>query len=280
MPSQIRHPEWRESLEDTKYPFEPAATLTSDTGNKIPEESFIDAHLYPIGAGVSMFLSKISVTSEFVTFYIGDADTGSSTTSVASGAISVPGTDSNVRLTDPYGRPAGVLISTSENLGLFRSFGIGDHIFGKEDTPFVAMACMPTPQVGVRGITIPDGTLFTGPVWIVGEDGVVVTKETVTDPATCDTAQQTNDVIRIDVVGDPLFRRRLCVPRNLFTTPNFIQKIRVVNGDSEFTCAPDEHGYFTIHGNDSLAGDAALRVRITEDGRLEFVVEGSPNYNI
>jgi hypothetical protein len=276
MPSQIRHPEWRKSLEDTKYPFEPDATLTSDTGNTIPDDSFADAHLYPIGAGVSLYLSKILVTSELVTFSIGDENS----VVVASGDFAVPGDSDNVRLTDSYGRPAGIFISTAANLGLFRSFGIGEHIFTRGATPFVAVACMPTPQIGVRGISIPDGTLFTGPVWFVGEDGVVVSKETVTDPATCDTAQQTHDVIRIDVVGDPLFRRRLCVPRNLFTTPNFVQKIRVVNGDSEFTCAPDAHGYFTIQGNDSLAGDAALRVRITEDGRLEFLVEGSPNYNI
>tara|TARA_R110000824_G_scaffold397067_1_gene599485 strand:+ start:401 stop:1231 length:831 start_codon:yes stop_codon:yes gene_type:complete len=276
MPSQVRHPEWRKSLEDTKYPFESAATLTSNNGSKIPKNSFADAHLYPIGADASMHLSKISVTSEFVTFYIGDANS----TNVGSGYISVPGNAGTVRLTDSFGRPAGILISTSENLGMFRSLGVGDHTFEKTATPFVAMACMPTPQIGVRGIVIPDGTLFTGPVWLVGEDGVVITQETVTSPATCDTSQQVHDVIRIDIVGDPLFRRRLCVPRNLFTTPNFVKKIRVVNGDSQWTCAPDSHGYFTIHGNDSLAGDAALRVRITEEGKLEFAVAGSPNYNI
>lgn len=283
MPSQIRHPQWRESLEDTKYPFEPTARLTSSTGNAIPEDSFIDAHLYPIGASASMYLSKISVSSENITFHIGDSDSAS----VASGSVPVPGTEPTVRLTDSYGRPAGIIVSESEKLGLFRSFGLGDHKFGRTDTPFVATACMPTPQIGVRGITIPDGTLFTGPVWIVGEDGVVVTKETVTAPATCDTAAQTQEVIRVDIVGDPLFRRRLCgdpgepqPPRNLFTTPNFIQKIKVVNENTDWTCAPDDNGYFTIHGNDSLAGDSALRVRITEDGRLEFLVEGSPNYNI
>jgi hypothetical protein len=276
MPSQIRHPQWRASLEDTKYPFEPTARLTSSTGNVIPEDSFIDAHLYPIGASASMYLSKVSVSSEYVTFHIGDSDS----VSVASGNVPVPGTEPVVRLTDSYGRPAGIIISESEKLGLFRSFGLGDHEFKKADTSFVATVCMPTPQIGVRGIVIPDGTLFTGPVWLVGEDGVVITKETVTAPATCDAAAQVQEVIRVDVVGDPLFRRRLCVPRDLFTTPNFIQKIKVVDANSEWTCAPDADGYFTIHGNDSLAGDSALRVRITEDGRLEFSVEGSPNYNI
>ena len=256
MPSRIRHPQWRESLEDTKYSFEPASTLTSDGGNTIPEDSFIDAHLYPIGADVSLYLSKISVSSEFVIFHIGD----SNSTSVASGEIPVPGTEATIRLIDPYGRPAGIIVSESEKLGLFRSFGIGDHEFKRTATPFVATACMPTPQIGVRGISIPDGTLFTGPVWLVGEDGVVITQETVTDAATCDTAAQTREVIRVDIVGDPLFRRRLCVPRNLFTTPKFIQKIRVVSEEAEWECAPDANGYFTIHGNDSLAGDSALRV--------------------
>ena len=271
MPSQIRHPEWRKSLEGTKYPFEPDATLTSDTGNVIPEDAFLDAHLYPIGAGASLYLSQISVAADSVTFHIGDT----TSTDLASGTFSITGSASSIRLADIYGRPAGIIVSKTENLALFSAFGVGDPLFEPGDTPFVAAACMPTPQVGVRGIMIPDGTLFTGPVWLVGEDGVVVSRETVTSPATCNTASQVDEVIRVDIVGDPLFRRRLCEPADLFTTPSFIQEIRVVNGTSEWTCSPDDFGYFTIQGNDAHASDSALRVGITADGKLEFKVEGS-----
>jgi|TARA_R110000824_G_scaffold82768_4_gene207396 hypothetical protein len=275
MPSQIRHPEWQSSLEDTNYPFEPDAKLLNSAGDIVPPDVFLDAHFYPIGGSGSMYLSKVEVTAEAVTLYIGD----SSTLEIASGSVTITGSNDIVRLTDVYGRPAGIIISEASRLGMFRALGIGEHSFTQLETPFVATVCMPTPQIGVRGIVIPDGTLFTGPVWIVGEDGVVVSKETAEMPATCDTSAQTQDVIRIDVVGDPLFRRRLCVPNDLFATPNFVQKIRIVNGNEQWTCSPDEHGYFYIQGNDSLAGDAALRVRTTTSGELKFEVVGTPNFN-
>jgi hypothetical protein len=275
MPSQIRHPEWRSSLEDTKYPFEPGAKLVNGSGDIIPPDSFLDAHLYPIGGGAPIYLSSIVITVDNIIFHIGD----NSSNDIASGSIAVTGSSDTVRLTDAYGRPAGILVSEAARLGLFRSFGIGEHVFTKEQTPFVATVCMPTPQIGVRGIVIPDGTVFTGPVWIVGEDGVVVSKETVTSPATCDRGEETYEVIRVDVVGDPLFRRRLCIPADLFTTPNFMRGIRVVNGSEEWVCTPDEHGYFYIQGNDSLAGDPALRVRTTTRGELKFEVVGTSNFD-
>ena len=271
MVSQIRHPEWRQSLEDTKYPFEDGATLVNSTNKSIPPDIFLDAHLYPIGASSNMYLSRVEVTSAKVTVHIGD----DSSRSVASGDISVSSPTDSVRLTDSYGRPAGILISDSSRLGVLRAFGLGTHDFRSTASSFVAGVCMPTPQVGVRGVQLDDGSLLAGPVWLVGEDGVVVSRETVENPATCDTAAQTQEVIRVDVVGDPLFRRRLCTPKELFTTPSFIKKIKVVNGAEEWLCEPDSHGYFSIQGNDSLAGDAALRVRITPEGNLEFRVEGS-----
>ena len=275
MPSQVRHPEWRSSLEDTKYPFEPSATLVNSSGTAVLPDSFLDAHFYPIGAKDRLYLSAVVVTTDLVTFRIGD----SVSTNVASGSVTITGTSDTVRLLDSYGRPAGIIVSEANRLGIFRAFGIGEHVFTREQTAFVATVCMPTPQIGVRGIVIPDGTLFTGPVWFVGEDGVIVSKEAVLAPATCDTEVQTHDVIRVDVVGDPLFRRRLCVPTDLFTTPNFVKKIRIVSGSEEWVCTPDEHGYFYVQGNDSLAGDPALRVRTTTRGELKFEVVGTSNFH-
>ena len=271
MVSQIRHPEWRESLEDTKYPFESGATLLNATGKSIPPDIFLDAHLYPIGADANMYLSRVEVTSQKVTLHVGDI----SSRSIATGTIDFSSPVDSIRLTDSFGRPAGIFVSEASRLGIFRAFGMGTHEFSASASSFVAGVCMPTPQVGVRGVQLEDGSLLAGPVWLVGEDGVVVSRETVEDPATCDTPAQTHEVIRVDAVGDPLFRRRLCTPKELFSTPSFIKKIKIVNGEDEWLCEPDVHGYFTIQGNDSLAGDAALRVRITPEGNLEFQVEGS-----
>lgn len=271
MVSQIRHPEWRRSLEDTKYPFEDAATLTNSEGKIIPENVFLDAHLYPIGGGSNMYLSRVDVAHQAITLHIGDDDN----TSIATASISVSEPENSVQLKDSFGRPAGIFVSEASRLGVFRAFGLGTHTFRPNQSPFVANVCMPTPQIGVRGIRLADGSLMTGPVWLVGDDGVVITRETVVSPATCSSSSQVDEVIRIDIVGDPLFRRRLCTPKELFTTPTFIKKIKIVNEGNEWLCEPDENGYFSIQGNDSLAGDAALRVRITPEGNIRLEVEGS-----
>jgi hypothetical protein len=79
-------------------------------------------------------------------------------------------------------------------------------------------------------------------VWLIGEDGVVLRKD--------------ENAIRVDIVGDPLFKRKLCTTTGgnieLFVTPNFV---RTVNG-----IKPDEYGNFTITANNELAGDTILRI--------------------
>ena len=110
---------------------------------------------------------------------------------------------------------------------------------------------IPTPEPGLRGLLTPGGDLFTGDVWIVGDNGVVV--------------RDTGDGnIRIDIVGDPLFRRKLCGSVELFNTPNII---RTING-----CPPDEHGNFQLNVGDLITENTLLRINPTDTGlRIEAV---------
>ena len=117
---------------------------------------------------------------------------------------------------------------------------------------FAATCVTPMPAAGVRGFTTPDGTLFTGDVWLVGEDGVVVREE--------------DGAVRIDVVGDPLFRRRLCQPVQLFTTPRFV---KTING-----MRPDARGDFKITAGRALAADTVLRVYTDDTGGITFEAVG------
>jgi hypothetical protein len=266
---EIRHPEWRDELESTRYPFAATATLDNGNGGVILEGSFLDAHLYPIGAGEGLYLRSVELGYEFGTRTIADR-----VRDVCSGQFRVPNPQDNVRLTDEYGRPAGLLVSESVRLAMFLSWGIGVHEFEPEMTEFAATCCMPTPEIGVRGIQLADGSLLTGPVWLVGGDGVVLRHETVElPPQSCRQPGETVDVIRVDVVGDPLFRRRLCNPVDLFQTPRFVQRLAIrQQGQLLFVCEPDEQGNFSIQRNDSLAGDSAIRVRTTRDGVIFEVV--------
>jgi hypothetical protein len=171
-------------------------------------------------------------------------------------------------------------VSEPQRLAAFASFGVGDHEFTQNQTEFVATVCMPTPEIGLRGVVLPDGTIMSGALWFVGEDGIVITDSEVTVPGGCGVPTVDYPTIRVDIVGDPLFRRRLCQPRELFTTPKFVKKIKVVNGDNTWECAPDTNGRMYIQGNDSLAAKAALRVRTANDGTIEVSVAGTPNYEI
>jgi len=301
MPREIRYPEFIQSLEDTNYPFSLDVSLTNSEGTKVPKTAFLDAHLYPIGGAEGIYLSKVSVSYSAITFHIGD----SSVIDLASGSIALPitgtasdlnGNDASsqtlcVRLLDAYERPAGILVSDKLRIAEFSGFGVGDHNFIQEQTEFVTTVCMPTPEIGVRGIVLPDGSVMSRNVWFVGEDGVVFRhseKELPSQGAACsgNTAYST---IRVDAMGDPYFLRKLCFPVNLFSTPNFLKTLKVVNSQTasdgseqsyEFdTTAADDtskNGRVFIQGNDSLAAKAALRVRTSSDGTIEMYITGTP----
>lgn len=270
MPQRILYPEFRDQLEPTKYPFGSKSRLRNTAGTFLLEGTFLDAHLYPIGGQEKLYLSKAVITHGEITLWIGDVNNDA----LASGQFLLTDPPDHVRLTDAYGRPAGILVSERQRMSIFQTWGVGTHTFEIRDTEFAATCCMPTPEIGVRGILLEDGTLFPAHVWIVGEDGVVVRRETVTLPGKCGQAAREVEVIRVDIVGDPLYRRRLCDPLSLFSTPNPVRQLRIRAGDTVFTCPPNALGNFSIQMNDNLAGDTALRVRTTLDG-IVFEVVGS-----
>ena len=76
----------------------------------------------------------------------------------------------------------------------------------------------------------------------------------------------------------PEFLQRLCNPEDAFSPVQPVKKIKVVDstGDTLYICDADDIGNFNIQMNDSLAADAALRVRTTTEG-IVFQVEGTSN---
>lgn len=257
------HPEWRESHEATAYPFADGATLRNTVGDFIPEVTFLDAILYPIGGLVGMYLSKIDVQHESATLYVGD----SRNTERCYGEFSLLSPPDSVVLADAYGRPAGMLVSEPDRLAIFQSWTAKLHVFEVEQTEFVADVCVPTPEIGVRGFVLEDGSVFTEDVWMVGDDGIVLSSSegTVVRPG-CVGIEQVQQVIRVDAVGDVLFRRKLC--QDLFTTPRFLRTITVRNQCLDFVCEPGPDGDFKITVAHQDAADTVLRVRITSKGLI------------
>jgi hypothetical protein len=103
----------------------------------------------------------------------------------------------------------GVLVSEPPRLAAIISWGVGRHVFELEQTEFCLTCQLPVPDPGVTGFRLPDGSILTGKVWFVGEDGVVLqgTLPTPTAPAT----------VQVNVVGDPLYLQKLCTVEQLFT---------------------------------------------------------------
>jgi len=267
MSERILQPEFRPSLENTKYPFSDKATLVNDGGVFIPETTFLDAALHPVGGTVGLYLSQVVVTQQEVRIVIGD----STTATRAYGSFTLLSPPDVLPLFDYYGRAAGVLVSEANRLAIFQTWGTGAFSFEQDQTEFVASCCIPTPEIGLRGFLLDDGTLVTGDVWFVGGAGIVLSAQEAVIPAGVGgTARQVLSAIRIDVVGDPLFNRRLGT--GLFVAPRHIKTITVKDASRSLVCSPDQYGDFKLTVGNQDAEDSILRIRSTAQGLLIEVV--------
>lgn len=250
MAERIIFPEFRNELEFTRYPFADSATLVaSNTRQELEKDVFLDASLYPIGGSVQLFISSVVVSTRRVTIWLSDR----LTTNIASSTFDPLSPPENLEFVDKYGRPAGILVSEAVRLSRFAAWESTEHVFAVQATEFVASCVIPTPGDGVRGLVSPDGEILTGNVWLIGDNGVVLTAENA-----C--------TIRVDIVGDPLFVRKLCQQADLFATPRLL---RTING-----CPPDANGDYKLVVGDHLSAKTVLRINPTDDGlQIEAVGE-------
>jgi hypothetical protein len=239
MPS-IVYPEFRDQFEFTRYPFSDDALLVSDTNQRIDNDTFLDASLYPIGNSGKLHISAIEIEARAVTIWVSNL-LRVRKASVVFDPFDAPDV---LVLHDEWDRPAGVLVSEPLRLARFSSWPTGAHTFAIAAAEFVASAVIPTPEIGVRGILTEKDELLTGDVWLVGDNGVVVRED--------------NGAIRVDIVGDPLFVRKLCFPVDLFEPPIFITTI---NG-----CAPDEFGNFNLTVGNHENAQTIVRIYPSDAG--------------
>lgn len=264
MPERVIFPEWRDANESTNYPFSDNVSLFNGQ-RTVAQGVFLDAALWPVGSTGPLYLSRVTVGRTAVTLYVGD----DATPELVSGTFDFPVTKPVITLTDTYNRPAGSLVSETERLSVLAGWGTGDYTFTADQTEFVASVCFPQPGSAVRGILLDDGTLLDGEAWLVGDDGVVLRRERVDRPD-----GETQDVIRIDVVGDPLFRRRLCSSLESFATPRFLESLRVSDSRQTLDLLPSSAGGVRVTANNALAKDTVLRIR---SAGTEIVIEAVGN---
>ena len=138
-----------------------------------------------------------------------------------------------------------MLLSTPTALARFSSWALGTYEFELEQTEFVSSVVIPANEPGVRAIQPATKQFLTGDIWLIGDQGVVL-------------RQDGDNVIRVDIVGVPLFNRFLCDSAQTgFTNKQFLKTIN--------HCGPDEFGGFTFTAHNNDVSDAVLRIYPNND---------------
>lgn len=244
-------PDWYNESEGSAYPFGDDSSFVSDTGLTLGRTSILDAVLYP-DANVLPRLTAITTNRTTAEFTFSDE----SGNVVATGTKTHGDTIREIYLVDPLDRQIGVLVLNEDSELPFIGWPVGVHTL---DLPLVPTCVIPVVSV-VEGFLTADEDYVSAKVFLVGDAGVVVRPEPNPDPGT--------SAIRIDLVGDPLFRRRICSPQNRFTTPNFV---RTING-----LPPNELGEFPIAVGQHLSPEPILRIETdVETSQISFRIVGT-----
>jgi hypothetical protein len=248
--ANILFPQFREEQSDSKYPFADFATLQSQDGRvSFKKDVFVDAVFYPIGGGSAAYISRVVVAVSKVTITVETVDPVVSV-SASYDPLLLP-VEPMLSFQDAYGRPAGNIVFNLELIAEIYQWGFGAYDFNRAGTEIVATAFIPAQEPGVRALTLDGKNFLTGDVVLIGADGVVLRAET-------------GNVIRVDIVGVPLFNRAACEDAGKITQPP--RFVSTING-----CAADEFGNFTITASNrgipaGVADTTVMRVYPTNAG--------------
>lgn len=264
MAERTLFPSWAQENTSTVYPFiETAGLWSEDRQVRLEPGTFVDAVIHIPGLVDAPHLTRITPHGAEAVIAVGSQDNPVA----ASGVIDLTRPSRDIPLQDRFGRPAGLLVGDPIRLAALRSWPSRTHTFTPDQTAFCPFCCIPLTEPGLSGFVLADGTFVGGEVWLGGADGVVVRPEIRDDPVTGEPTL----VIRVDVTGDPLFRRRLCEPNDLFQTPRFVRRLQVVSRSGTFVVVPDEHGVIRAVADASSTPNPALRLTVRPDGlRLEL----------
>jgi hypothetical protein len=245
MPSHLWSEEWRDEKAGSRYPFADGCTLATRGGEiRLEPAMFVDAAVYPIGGGARLGLTAIEVVgAREVTLRVGMPG-GLQLASCSFDPLLPPTT---LALADAAGRPAGMLLCDPTALSVAQAWPLGSFPFATGAAEFVASCCVPVPADHVQGFVLEDGTAVSGEVWLVGEEGVVLTADA-------------DGRIRVDVTGEPLHARLLCGGQGAFEPPPAIRHVRVTGGPHSSLVAPDAYGNFDMQAGTSLRPDPVLRL--------------------
>jgi hypothetical protein len=245
--STIVFGDWRDDNQRRKFPFADDALLTNGA-LEIPNSLFIDGRLYPIGGTEDLYLSSVVRAGSIISFAI--TATGAGELAIGGYDVTAIPENGEIAFYDTYGRPAGMLLSTETALEAFSGLNTGTYEFISEQARFATVVVVPQPEVGVRGFILPSGETIFGDVWFVGENGVVVRKDT-------------DGSLRVDLIGDPFAARKLCEDEEIADTDVAALQaycpLETING-----IAPDADGNFKLLPGSIDSLSPLIRITPTE----------------
>ena len=239
---RILHPQFRDENADSRYPFTDSSTLLGSAGRQLDENWLLDALLYPPNNTSPLAVLSIEINGADMTVFVGVSSSG---TVLCSGTISLEDTpDGSIPMTDEFGRPAGILLADPNALTALRQYAIGTVSFAPGTAEFVASVVVATPEPGVRNFADKTNPPLANDVWLVGENGVQLTKTE-------------EGYVRVDIVGEPLFVRFTCAETAAFEAPVFLRTINSI--------PPTYWGGFTLQVGRVLSTKPALRIFSQDD---------------
>lgn len=256
--AQVLVQEWRDENANIAFPFVDSAVLKTSLGVSLSNRAFLDAAIYPPGYSGRIFLGQVISAPGSVTYVL----TNERGVSIATGTL----TQDEIWFSDALGRNSGVLVTDPTELP--QNWPIGTHLFGT-GAEFVASVVELGDDTAPTSIVLPDGTVVTGNIWLVGDDGVVIT-------------QGLDGTVQFNMVGDPLFQRRLCDPAfnslasiaTPFFTKTYLQALAIPVNGAWVNVPADQYGGFVISANDVMTPDSVLRIYPEDDGIVKIGLVG------
>jgi len=243
--ARILYPDFRDEQLTSRYPFSDNASLLDVDGVfDVGVDTFTDAVFFGVGVGAGLYLESVVITTQTITLTVNDA-AGDVPLNATYNPVQPPAELLNFY--DAYGRPAGYMLTDKDRLARVSSAKIGTYTFEPAATAFVASVVIPSNEPGVRGLRATNGPLLAGDVWLIGDQGVQLRVDGA-------------NTIRVDVLGEPLFKRFLCDEQAGFQTKKYLRTIN--------NCGPDAFGNFIITASGVLNenDDTVLRVYPANNG--------------
>lgn len=248
MPADLWGQPFRAQALATNYPFDDRATLETTSGLLLTPDLFVDAQVAVPGTWAVLGLVGLDIALTTVTFRVGNADLPTA----ASAELDLSDPAEILPLVDALGRVAGHLVLNLQAVAPLQTWPTGSYAFDPGTADFVASVVTPLPPRGLDAFQV-GAALLADDVYVLGDNGVVLTAG--------------SGGFRVDVVGDPLFRRRDCLAAGGFTTPSFL---RSVNG-----LGPDARGGFVLVATAAARGSTILRIDPAGDDAIAVSAAGA-----